>query len=122
MNLNPGGAQPQMRDGWYIRDGHRVTQTLVFPADHPEHPNQPKGMKAVLIECGLWRPKLLMKCKGSCPDDSENCCATRILECQPDFAAQKSRVQEIIENAGEMSDLLDDSSRLQVRVGSEHCD
>ncbi|TBU52039.1 hypothetical protein BD310DRAFT_833073 [Dichomitus squalens] len=55
MNLNPGGVQPRMRDGWYDRDGRRVTQTMVFPADHPDHPNQPKGIKAVLMERGLWQ-------------------------------------------------------------------
>ncbi|TBU56316.1 hypothetical protein BD310DRAFT_823845, partial [Dichomitus squalens] len=46
MNLNPGGAQPHMRDGWYLRDGEKVTQPMNFPSDHPSHPNQPKGMKA----------------------------------------------------------------------------
>ncbi|EJF60164.1 hypothetical protein DICSQDRAFT_63456, partial [Dichomitus squalens LYAD-421 SS1] len=64
MNLNPGGAQPHMRDGWYLRDGEKVTQQMIFPSDHPERPNQPKGMKAILTERGLWRPRLLMKCKG----------------------------------------------------------
>ncbi|TBU51723.1 hypothetical protein BD310DRAFT_953119 [Dichomitus squalens] len=47
MNLNPGGAQPHMRDGWYLRDGEKVTQQMIFPSDHPERPNQPKGMKAI---------------------------------------------------------------------------
>ncbi|TBU27119.1 hypothetical protein BD311DRAFT_846130, partial [Dichomitus squalens] len=46
MNMNPGGAQPHMRDGWYLQDGEKVVQQMNFPSDHPEHPNQPKGMKA----------------------------------------------------------------------------
>lgn len=101
MNLNPGGVQPRMRDGWYLRDGERVTQPMNFPSNHSEHPNQPKGIKAVLMERGLWRTKLLLKCKGGCREDAVDCCAQHTLECQPDFQAQKSRVQEIIEEKGE---------------------
>lgn len=100
MNMNPGGAQPRMRDGWYMQNGEKVTQSMIFPPDHPDHPNQPKGMKAVLKERGLWHAKLLMKCKDGCQDTAKDCCALRILERQPDFVAQKSRVQEIIETAG----------------------
>ncbi|RDX40287.1 hypothetical protein OH76DRAFT_1459549 [Lentinus brumalis] len=46
MNFNPAGAQPRMRDGWYIHNGERVVQPMTFPASHSQHPNQPKGMKA----------------------------------------------------------------------------
>ncbi|KAF9642133.1 hypothetical protein BDM02DRAFT_3106013 [Thelephora ganbajun] len=45
MNLHPGGKQARMRDGWFIQNGQKVTQPMVFPNDHPEFPNQPKGMK-----------------------------------------------------------------------------
>ena len=72
-----------------------------FPSNHPEHPNQPKGIKAVLTERGLWCAGLLLKCKGGCQGDAVGCCALRTLERQPDFEAQKSRVQEIIKDAGE---------------------
>ncbi|CAB5377082.1 unnamed protein product [Rhizophagus irregularis] len=35
MNLSPGGAQPKMRDGWYIKeDGRKVVQSMVFPDNH----------------------------------------------------------------------------------------
>ena len=101
MNFRAGGAQPRMRDGWYLKDGERVTHPMVYAQDHPEHPNQPKGMKAVLTERGLWRSGLQMKCKGGCKDINSTCCATRILEQEADFLEQKSRVQEIIEGAGE---------------------
>ncbi|KAJ3831483.1 hypothetical protein F5878DRAFT_654823 [Lentinula raphanica] len=50
MNLKPGGKQPRMHPGWYIRDGIKVVQSMVFPLDHHTHPNQPKGMKAILQE------------------------------------------------------------------------
>ncbi|KDQ25265.1 hypothetical protein PLEOSDRAFT_1077894 [Pleurotus ostreatus PC15] len=45
MNLQPGGKQARLCDGWYLKDNQKVIQAMVFPADHPEHPNEPKGMK-----------------------------------------------------------------------------
>ncbi|KAI0790095.1 hypothetical protein C8Q75DRAFT_707205, partial [Abortiporus biennis] len=45
MNLNPGGKQATMRDGWFIHNNQRVTQSMVFPPTHPKYPNLPKGMK-----------------------------------------------------------------------------
>ncbi|KAJ7616728.1 hypothetical protein B0H17DRAFT_1152613 [Mycena rosella] len=62
MNMNPGGKQAIMRPGWFIKDGEKVSQVMVFPADHPKYPGQAKGMKQVLAERGLFRPKLLMQC------------------------------------------------------------
>ncbi|KAI5832086.1 hypothetical protein K523DRAFT_370933, partial [Schizophyllum commune Tattone D] len=50
MNLKPGGKQARMRDGWFMRDGKKVIQSMIFPASHAEHPNQPKGIKAYLRE------------------------------------------------------------------------
>ena len=58
VNLNPGGKQPKMRDGWYVRDGQKITQPMVFPPSQPEFPNKPKGAKVVLQERGLWRAGL----------------------------------------------------------------
>ncbi|KAL1743271.1 hypothetical protein HDZ31DRAFT_41265, partial [Schizophyllum fasciatum] len=45
MNLRPGGKQARMRDGWFIENGQRMCQPMVFPANHATHPDQPKGMK-----------------------------------------------------------------------------
>ncbi|KAL1711796.1 hypothetical protein EV715DRAFT_214853 [Schizophyllum commune] len=45
MNLRPGGKQARMRDGWFMRDGMKVCQPMIFPANHKQYPNQPKGMK-----------------------------------------------------------------------------
>ncbi|KAG1781318.1 hypothetical protein EV702DRAFT_963062 [Suillus placidus] len=47
MNVKPGGKQAHMRDGWFMQDGIKVIQQMVYPLDHPEFPNKPKGMKAV---------------------------------------------------------------------------
>ena len=71
---------------------------MSFGQEHPEFPNQPKGMKVVLEECGLWRAGLVMKCKDACTSDT--CCAHRIIESQPDFKEQQSLVQETTEAAG----------------------
>jgi len=100
MNLRPGGKQARMRNGWFIRDGIKVNQPMIFPPNHPEFPDQPKGMRQVLEERNLWRNKLRMQCKENCTSNA--CCAKRILELQPDFKSQKSLVQEVIEAAGHL--------------------
>src|SRR6266540_4099861 len=76
-----------------------------FPDDHPDEKlrGQPKGIKEVLIERGLWRLGLKLDCKNDCPNEEENfgnCCARTILSQQPDFLAQKSMVEETIEALG----------------------
>jgi hypothetical protein len=102
MNLRPGGKQAYMRDGWYIRNGQKITQSMVFPADHPVYPGLPKGMKEVIKERGLWPARgVSMECR-ICDPDSENCCATRILQRQSDFMAQRSLVRETIEERGHL--------------------
>ncbi|KAI0669706.1 hypothetical protein C8Q78DRAFT_977503 [Trametes maxima] len=50
MNLRPGGKQARMRDGWYLREGIKVIQKMVFPQDHTKFPDMPKGMKEILEE------------------------------------------------------------------------
>ncbi|KIM63514.1 hypothetical protein SCLCIDRAFT_117061 [Scleroderma citrinum Foug A] len=48
MNVKPGGKQAHMRNGWYISNGEKFTQSMVYPHDHADHPNAPKGIKAYL--------------------------------------------------------------------------
>jgi hypothetical protein len=114
MNMKPGGKQAKLRDGWYMQNGVRVTQKMCFPSNHTEFSGEAKGIRQVLVERGLWRDKLLMKCgsrskkqdNGSepikCQSGATDCCAKRILDLQPDFAEQKSLVQEVIEKAGHL--------------------
>ena len=103
MNVKPGGKQAQMRDGWYLchPSGEKVIQHMTYPADHPEFPNEPKGIWAVLTERGLHHPGRHGKCK-KCPLGATDCCSKRTLELQPDFQQQKSLVQEVIEAAGHL--------------------
>jgi predicted transcriptional regulator len=104
MNLSPGGKQGKMRDGWFIKNGRRHVQPMVFPANHDTHPNLAKGMREVLVERGLWRTGLLKECSkpNKCPVGATDCCATRILDLQPDFMETRSLVQEVIEAAGHL--------------------
>jgi hypothetical protein len=100
INVNPGGKQARMRNGWFIHDGVRVEQEMVFPANHPQYPNQPKGIKVILSERGLWQSNLRGKCSSKCESGATECCNQRILRNQPDFQEQRPLIQEIIEAAG----------------------
>ncbi|KAG1740917.1 hypothetical protein EDB19DRAFT_1635048, partial [Suillus lakei] len=72
MNVNPGGKQAQMKDGWFIdAGGQKVIQPMMFPSNHHDHPNKPKGIKAVLQEHGLLQGRHRGRCQSKCPD--ENC-------------------------------------------------
>ncbi|KAF8810712.1 hypothetical protein BYT27DRAFT_7091299 [Phlegmacium glaucopus] len=43
-----------------------------------------------------------MACKDGCTSDIIRCCAKRILKNEPDFKAQHSLIQEVIEAAGHL--------------------
>ena len=102
MNLGLGGKKPCMRNGWYMRDGQKVIQSMVLEKSNGVV--EPKGIRLVLQERGLWPAKgLLLKCRsGTCDPDATECCATRVMSLQPDFQEQRSLVQETIENAGHL--------------------
>jgi hypothetical protein len=52
MNLGRGGKQPQMRPTTY---GNGIVQEMCFPPAHPPLLyGEPKGLKIVLEERGLW--------------------------------------------------------------------
>jgi hypothetical protein len=103
MNLNPGGKQAHMRDGWWMDGSVRRIQKMDYPADHREFPGEPKGMKVVLQERGLWPAgRFVKECKKGLHAAARDCCATRMLELQPDFLAQRSMIAETIEDAGHL--------------------
>ena len=58
MNVRPGRKQAHMHDSWYLRDRRKVVQSMKFPADHAEYSNQPKGIKEILTERGLYQGNL----------------------------------------------------------------
>ncbi|KAJ7355303.1 hypothetical protein DFH08DRAFT_912378 [Mycena albidolilacea] len=54
MNMNPGGKQALMRPGWFMKNGVKVVQPMVFPANHPKYPGQAKGMKQLNFIEFFW--------------------------------------------------------------------
>ncbi|KAJ7588406.1 hypothetical protein C8J56DRAFT_786124, partial [Mycena floridula] len=58
MNMNPGGKQAIMRDGWYMSGGQKVIHPMVYPPGHAKA-GLPKGMKAYLRDnCDYTYPTL----------------------------------------------------------------
>jgi len=104
MNLGPAKKQAKLRDGWYInKEGEKCIQKMVFGDDADiELRGKPKGIQTVLTERGLWPTKKIKlvctQCSGKTERDPnrQNCCARRILSCQPDFLEQKSALEEAI--------------------------
>jgi hypothetical protein len=82
-----------------------VMQSFYFPDDHPTMPGWFKGMEEIIRERGLWPSEgLLAQCQTGCAPDRSDCCCRRLLFMQPDFIAQKSMLQELIESRGHICD------------------
>jgi len=94
MNVQLGGKQAQIQNGWFVHNGQKITQPLIFLSNHPDFPNEPKEIKAVLTERSLFQSGLHRKCQ-KCDGDKDACCNKHILELQPNFQDQKSLVQEL---------------------------
>ena len=93
MNIKPGG-KGKFKDG-LMPDGS--VQSMHLPN------GQPKGIKMILEERGLWPQNQLKRICDNCKKNSpvsDNCCAVRVLSLQPDFLAQKPLVKEVIESRG----------------------
>ena len=81
MNLSPRGAQPKMRDGWYIDgNGEKCVQSMIFPNNY-KLKGKLKGIKQVLKERNLWPDKgvhlLCEQCSGKQDDvdpERSDCC------------------------------------------------
>jgi hypothetical protein len=70
---------------------------MIFPADHPTFPDNPKRMKQIFSKQGLFQAKLKMQCKKTdCDPDATDCCAKHIIDLQLDFKEQKSLVHKTI--------------------------
>ena len=102
--MSPGGKQPCQRDTTV----NGVTYQMVCPNDYEveELRGKPKGMKQVLEDRGLWQQGLSRTCAMCKNDDKDpqwtSCCAERILELQPDFAAQGPLLEEIAQEEGQL--------------------
>ena len=84
-------------------------QSLYYPEDHESMPGWFKGMEVIIRERGLWPESpdtgLLTQCPNfKCPPGHTDCCCQHILFLQPDFTAQKSQLEELIESRGHICD------------------
>ncbi|EJD07984.1 uncharacterized protein FOMMEDRAFT_74537 [Fomitiporia mediterranea MF3/22] len=103
MPKNPGwkardtSGAPPIHSG-VLPDGS--LQSFYFPDNHPHHSGQFKGMAQILQEQGINVDGKHTQCEGfKCADKSAQsvCCCQRILFNQPDFQAQKSAIEELVE-------------------------
>jgi hypothetical protein len=115
--IPPGSSAP--KEGWThnnsgvrMRDGtlpNGEPQSLYYPEDHKSMPGWFKGMEAIIRERGLWPESpdagLLTQCPNfKCPPGHMDCCCRHILFLQPNFTAQKSQLEELIESHGHICD------------------
>jgi len=125
MNLSAGGRKRTMRNtrASLVRTvvaAEGVVQQLVpdqlqvMVNNHGE----PKGLRTVLMERGLWRDGMLLECNSCKRKDSDDerqlleqagvfggrgrnfCCARGVMRKQPDFVAQREWLREVVENKG----------------------
>lgn len=109
LNLNPGGKQPHLRDGFIHR--LQIPQLMQFPLSYhdPKLAGKQKGIKQILIERGLWPASGL---RLDCPPPTDRkstrcrpeggCCARNVLMMEPDFQQQKCQLQEKLEACGQV--------------------
>jgi len=114
MNMDPGGKQPYLRDGWFYKpiEDTLYTQKMSFDQNDLLVPakwrGKPKGCKQVLHERCLWPPGGLRhdckskKAKEDHSYSSNSCYTRRWLSVKPGFLEQKSRLQEEIEKRGHL--------------------
>lgn len=118
MNLNPGGRQPHMREGFDYARG--LPHSMVFSDHHlSQHlRGKPKGLEVVLRERNLWPAngrrndgfKFLLQCpkrqsglvNGCDPGQQGGCCARTLMAAQQDFREQKSRLEEELVAANQL--------------------
>lgn len=92
-----------MRNGT-LPDGS--SQLFHHPENHPTMPGWFKGMEEIIKERHLWPTTgLNAQCDGfKCVPGRTDCCCRRLLFTQPDFVAQKSRLEEYVISRGHLCD------------------
>jgi len=100
MNLNRGGQQPLMRDGY-----NPLTDSPQQMWQWAGSSKEPKGTRIVLEERGLWPQNRHFKLECARKTDhteDHRCCARRLLASQPDFKSQKGVLAEELEKRGHL--------------------
>ena len=64
-NINPGGNQPWMHDTWFIQDGEKITQTMVYPPSHPSIPTCQRKSR----QFSLSMASIKVICMGNVPEN-----------------------------------------------------
>jgi hypothetical protein len=109
-NMNKGPSDKKgtkMRAGWYVDEdtGEKETQTLVRSGKNI-------GIEQCLRERGKWSKFWNVRCNrnnghGGCPPESDqpnhDCCGSTFLAHQPDFLAQKTALEEVVDKHNEES-------------------
>jgi hypothetical protein len=87
--------------------GNGIVQEMCFPPTHPPLLyGEPKGLKIVLEERGLWQPGLRLECKDKKNNpgkDGKACCARNVMASQPNFKAQHCLLEELLVKRGHLS-------------------
>lgn len=101
MPKNPLYGWTHKKGGQRMRPGQLPdgsSQDLYFPEDHLFMPGWFKGMEWIICEGNLWPENgLRAQCEGfKCEPGRTDCCCRRLLFTQPDFANQKSHLEELI--------------------------
>ena len=109
LTLNDSTKKRKVRDGWYMKDGEMITQVM-NNAD-----GTVKGKKAILEERGefYFNDSIRTLCRicKLCKDKvtpavrfallgTTRCCATSVLQAQPDFSLQREWLREVVEDVG----------------------
>jgi len=79
MNVNPGGKQHNIRDGWYMKGKKRIIQKIGT-----------RGMRAILEERGLVHKTDKINADG----------LAELLSAQPDFLEERPEVEIDVQNRG----------------------
>jgi hypothetical protein len=119
LKLKPGLASTAngifMRDGWFIKDGVKLAQSMFFT--NAVGVNDQKGAREILSEKGKSKKPgtqhdLNMQCYPCKkkiprvdPEDpdysrSDSCCASYVLSQEPDFLGQRECLIEVVEAVG----------------------
>jgi len=107
ISFKPGGQQLVMQEGFIHCKGQPQPMTLPVNYSNLALSRLPKGMKQILIEQGLYHPKLRpigndpKRKKIRKPKGVDYCCQ-RILSLQRDFLEEKKKQQEELESESDI--------------------